>query len=323
MRQQRMGRTRTLKAAALLGLTLLVTACGTNTNGNGDAAAGSGDNRITIVTTISQIADPISVIGGDKVDVLSLMGPGVDPHLYNATQGDIAKLDRADLVLYSGLHLEGQMNEVFEEIGKTRPTLAISESIPEEELLKDEQGDIDPHVWFDMDLWKQALDNATEELKQLSPEDAQYFDDNRSAYFAQLDTLNAESKAKLAEIPEGKRTLVTAHDAFGYFGRANGIDVVGLQGLSTEDEIGVSDINDTISLLTQYNIPAVFVESSINPKSIEAVIEGAKSKGLEVKVGGELFSDAMGEAGTPEGTYLGMYKHNVETIYAALSGGGE
>lgn len=314
-------KTRTMGIAALLGLSLLVTACGTN--GDGNAASSTGMDKITIVTTISQIADPISVIGGDKVDVLSLMGPGVDPHLYNATQGDIAKLDRADLVLYSGLHLEGQMNEVFEEIGKSRPTLAISESIPEDELLINELGDIDPHVWFDMDLWKQALDNAVEELKKLSPADAQFFEDNKSEYFTKLDTLNAESKAKLAEIPESKRTLVTAHDAFGYFGRANGIDVIGLQGLSTEDEIGVSDINNTIDLLLQYDIPAVFVESSINPKSVEAVIEGAKSKGLEVKVGGELFSDAMGEEGTPEGTYLGMYEHNVETIYTALSGGGQ
>lgn len=321
MRRQRLGRTRMISCAALLGLTILVTACGTKDKGS--TANGSGEEKITIVTTISQIAEPISVIGGDKVDVLSLMGPGVDPHLYNATQGDIAKLDRADLVLYSGLHLEGQMNEVFEEIGKSRPTLPISESLPEDDLLINELGDTDPHVWFDMELWKQALGNATGELKRLSPENAEYFEDNQNEYFAKLDALNAESKAKLAEIPEGKRTLVTAHDAFGYFGRANGIDVVGLQGLSTEDEIGVSDINATIDLLLEYSIPAVFVESSINPKSIEAVIEGAKSKGLEVKVGGELFSDAMGEEGTEEGTYLGMYKHNVETIYEALSEGGK
>ncbi|WP_150273950.1 metal ABC transporter solute-binding protein, Zn/Mn family [Paenibacillus tepidiphilus] len=305
--------------AALVTLALLTTACAQDNGGN---AAAGGEGRIEVVTTISQIAEPVSVIGGDKVNVQSLMGPGVDPHLYTATQGDIAKLGDADLILYSGLHLEGQMSEVFEEIGKTRPTVAISEQIPEDQLLKDGEGATDPHVWFDIELWKQALEHATEELKKLSPEDAGAFEENKAAYFAELDALNEASKAKLAEIPEARRTLVTAHDAFGYFGRANGIKVVGLQGLSTEDEFGVSDIDDTIDLLLENGIPAVFVESSINPKSIEAVIEGAKSQGHEVVLGGELFSDAMGEAGTPEGTYLGMYGHNVDTIYEALSGGG-
>ncbi|MEK4058096.1 MULTISPECIES: metal ABC transporter solute-binding protein, Zn/Mn family [unclassified Paenibacillus] len=321
MRNLWVERTRKLGVGALLSLALVITACGEKESGN--AAEGTGKDTIAVVTTISQIAEPITIIGGDKVQVQSLMGPGVDPHLYNATQGDIAKLGGADLVLYSGLHLEGQMHEVFQEIGKTRPTVAIAESIPEDQLLKNELGDTDPHVWFDIDLWKQALGNAAEELKKLAPEHAEYFESNKAKYFAELDTLNTDSKAKLAQIPEAQRTLVTAHDAFSYFGRANGIEVIGLQGLSTEDEFGVSDINDTIDLLIQNKIPAVFVESSINPKSIEAVIEGAKSKGLEVKLGGELFSDAMGNADTAEGTYLGMYKHNVETIYTALSGGGK
>ncbi|REK75201.1 metal ABC transporter solute-binding protein, Zn/Mn family [Paenibacillus paeoniae] len=283
----------------------------------------SENGKINIVTTIAQIAEPLSVIGGDKVDVHSLMGPGVDPHLYTATQGDIATLENGDMIFYSGLHLEANMLKVFEEIGKNRPVLAIGEVIPEEELLRDAGGAIDPHIWFDIDLWKQALSAATDELKKALPDDADYFDNNRKSYFDKLDALKADAQEKVGQIPQDKRILVTAHDAFGYFGRLLGIQVVGLQGLSTEDEIGLSDIDDTISTLIAHDVPAVFIESSINPASINAVIEGAKKKGLDVKLGGELFSDAMGEAGTLEGTYLGMYAHNVDTIAGALSGKGQ
>ncbi|WP_083930132.1 metal ABC transporter solute-binding protein, Zn/Mn family [Paenibacillus sanguinis] len=279
--------------------------------------------KLNVVTTIAQIAEPISVIGGDRVTVQSLMGPGVDPHLYNATQGDIGKLEKGDVIFYSGLHLEANMLKVFEEIGKTRPVLAISESIPAEQLLKDEGGAIDPHVWFDIDLWKQSLTAATDELKKAAPADADYFEANKQEYFKKLDELKADAKSKLSQIPKEKRVLITAHDAFGYFGRMHDIEVVGLQGLSTEDEVGLSDIDDTVELLVKYQVPAVFVESSINPASINAVIEGAKKQGLDVQVGGELYSDAMGDESTPEGTYLGMYAHNVNTIHQALSAKGE
>ena len=180
---------------------------------------------------------------------------------------------------------------------------------------------LDPHIWFDIDLWKQALDRAVEELKEYSPDDADYFEENKQQYFSELEALKEEAE-KLKEIPEEQRYLVTAHDAFGYFGRMHDIEVVGLQGLSTEDEIGVSDINETIDLIEQYQVPAIFVESTINPNSIEAVLEGAKEKGLDVDIGGELYSDAMGEHGTEEGTYIGMYRYNVNTIYEALTGGG-
>lgn len=277
------------------------------------------DGKVHIVTTIAQIAEPMSIIGGEHVVVESLMGPGVDPHLYKATQGDIAKLEGSDIVLYSGLNLEGNMTEAFEKIGAKKPVNGISESIPKDQLLQDEDGAIDPHVWFDIDLWKISLDTATEELKKFAPDHAEEFDANKEKYFAELDALLAESKDKLTQISDEKRVLVTAHDAFGYFGRAYDMTVVGLQGLSTEDEIGISDIDDTISILMEYKIPAVFVESSINQNSIKAVIQGAEKKGLSVKLGGELYSDAMGDAGTEEGTYIGMYKHNVKTIFDALS----
>lgn len=304
----------------LLVFSLLLSACAANNN---DSDKSSKGGKISIVTTIAQIAEPLSIIGGDKVSVVSLMGPGVDPHLYNATQGDIGKMSSADMVFYSGLHLEGNMAEVFEQIGKTKPVIAIAEAIPEDQRLKDVKGDTDPHVWFDIDIWKIGLEAATEGLKENYPEDAAYFEQNKTEYFIKLDELKDESAALMSSIPENQRVLVTAHDAFGYFGRMFDLDVVGLQGLSTEDEIGITDVDDTIEILLKHEVPAVFVESSINQNSINAVIEGAASRGLKLELGGELFSDAMGDGGTVEGTYIGMYQHNVSTIAKALGGGGE
>jgi len=314
-----------VRALALLATLLLLPACGSGAEGGADGAAnGSGglspDGAIRVVTTIAQIADPLSVIGGDRVRVESLMGPGVDPHLYQASQGDIRKLGNADVIFYNGLHLEANMLRAFGQIGKSRPVLAVGEAIPEDRLLRDETGAVDPHVWFDIDLWKIALGAAVEELKALSPDDAALFEANKRDYFARMDALKEEAARKMSSIPEQRRVLVTAHDAFGYFGRMLGLEVVGLQGLSTEDEIGLGDIERTIELLVERQVPAVFVESSINPRSVEAVIEGAKERGLNVRLGGELFSDAMGGAGTEEGTYIGMFRHNVETIHQALTG---
>ncbi len=277
------------------------------------------EGKLQVATTIAQIGQPLEVIGGDRVQVRSLMGPGVDPHLYNATQSDIRTLENADVIFYNGLFLEGNMVDIFDEIRKNKPVLAVTEVIPEQNLLIDEDGALDPHVWFDIDLWQQALDAAVELMKQLRPEDADYFETNKQRYFEQLQNLKEETK-KLAEIPAEQRVLVTAHDAFGYFGRMHQIEVVGLQGLSTEDEVSLTEIQATIELLIERGIPAVFVESSINERSIQAVIEGAAKANHEVRLGGELYSDAMGEAGTEEGTYIGMYRHNVNTIYEALKG---
>ncbi|GIQ68722.1 manganese transporter [Xylanibacillus composti] len=307
-------------AAWILGLSLILSACGAGGEGSAELDP---NKKLNVMTTIAQIADPISVIGGDRVEVRSLMGPGVDPHLYNATQGDIQTLEQADIIFYNGLGLEINMVRVFDEIGKNRPVLAIGDVIDAGDLLQDEEGATDPHIWFDLDLWQQALAAATEELKKALPDDADYFEANKVRYFEELNSLKEEAAEKMGQIPRDRRVLVTAHDAFGYFGRMLDIEVVGLQGLSTEDEIGLSDIEDTIAILTEYQVPAVFVESSINPNSIHAVIEGAKAEGLEVQLGGELFSDAMGEAGTEEGTYLGMFRHNVNTIFEALREGAE
>lgn len=304
----------------LLGTLLFLVAC--NNEEETSSSDNSKDEKINIITTIAQIGEPLSVIGGDRVEVNSLMGPSVDPHLYNATHGDIEKIDQADMAFYNGLYLEANMVDIFNEMAKSKPVLAIGDSIAEEDLMDDEEGAIDPHIWFDIDLWKQALDGAVEELKEYAPEDADYFEENKQDYFAEMDQLKNDAK-KLAEIPEEQRVLVTAHDAFGYFGRMHDIEVVGLQGLSTEAEIGVSDIQETIEIIKEYNVPAVFMESSINEKSINSVIEGAESEGIDLSLGGELFSDAMGEAGTEEGTYLGMYRHNVDTIFEALTGRGD
>lgn len=250
------------------------------------------------------------------------MGPTVDPHLYQATHGDIEKLSRADIIFYNGLTLEVNMFEIFEEISPSKPVLAIAKTVPEELLLYDENGNVDPHIWFDIHLWMKALENAVELIKNFDPDHADYYEKNKQAYFAELEELKKEAEI-LQEIPKERRILVTAHDAFGYFGRMHDMEVVGLQGLSTEDEVGVSDIQETIELIKKYQVPAVFIESSISEDTINAVLEGAKAEGSDVTLGGELYSDAMGEPGTEEGTYIGMYRHNVLTIYRALNKGRE
>ncbi|GAF64464.1 metal ABC transporter metal-binding protein [Bacillus sp. TS-2] len=305
-------------------LVLIFAACSESSSNEG-STGGNGDSegKIHIVTTIAQIGEPLSIIGGEHVEVKSLMGPSIDPHMYNATQGDISTLDGADMIFYNGLDLEANMVKIFDQIGQNKPVLAIGETLSEDQLLEEELGVIDPHIWFDIDLWKQALESAVEEMKLFAPEHADVFEENSQRYFEELDTLQEDAQHKLSEIPVEQRYLITAHDAFGYFGEKFDIEVVGLQGLSTEDEVGVSDINDTIALIKEYGVPAIFVESSVPRERIESVIEGAASSGLEVEVGGELYSDAMGEDGTEEGTYLGMYRYNVDTIYEALAGGAE
>ena len=306
----------TVTGGALLSSVLLLGACESN---NKPTATTDTDDTINVVATIAQIADPLEVIGGEHISVKALMGPGVDPHLYEATQSDIGMLQEADLIFYSGLHLEANMMDVFS--NTSVPALAVAEAIPSADLLEDEEeeGAIDPHVWFDPELWTIALDAAVEELKSYAPEHAEEFEQNKVAYFAELETLHQESKDTLATIPAEQRVLVTAHDAFQYFGRANDLEVVALQGLSTESEIGLSDVQSTIDIIIEKEVPAVFIETSINDSSIRSVIDGASNAGVEVELGGELYSDAMGEAGTETGTYIGMYQHNVSTILEALS----
>lgn len=279
-----------------------------------------GREKLVVTTTIAQIADGVRNIGGDKVEVMSLMGPGTDPHLYKATQGDMAKLDEADLIFYNGLHLEGKMIDILGKLNAKKPTYAIAESIPTS-LLREGEDDtaaLDPHIWFDVELWKLALETVRDGLIEADPNNEAYYMERAEAYFTELDRLRDDAQTELGSVPETSRVLVTAHDAFNYFGEAYQYEVIGLQGLSTDSEYGVADVNQLVDTLVERNIKAVFVESSISERSLNAVIEGARQKGHDVVIGGELFSDAMGEAGTEAGTYIGMYKHNVKVISEAL-----
>lgn len=275
-------------------------------------------DRLHVTATIGMIADVAKEVGGDRVEVIGLMGPGVDPHLYKASQGDIAKLEDAKVILYGGLHLEGKMTEIFEKMSKKRTVVAVTRDIPEGKLHEVGGGAHDPHVWFDVRLWM----SATETIRDtLASEDSDHADEYRAraeTYLGKLKELDDYARSQIATIPKEGRVMVTAHDAFGYFGSAYDIEVVGLQGISTAAEYGSKDVTSLRDMLVERKIKAVFVESSVPKKSIEAVIEGAKKQGHEVKIGGELFSDAMGKAGTPEGTYIGMVRHNVDTIVNAL-----
>ncbi|GGJ54518.1 metal ABC transporter solute-binding protein, Zn/Mn family [Virgibacillus salexigens] len=281
---------------------------------------GSEDKPVEIVTTTAQIGDITKNIGGELVEVNSLMGPGVDPHLYKAVQGDIQNMTSADIIFYNGLHLEGQMGEIFEEMKKEKPTIPVAERIPEDKLLADpDSPDVsDPHIWFDINLWKYAAEAVRDGLIELDPSNEETYVKNTEAYLEELDKLNEYAMDRFEEIPEESRVLVTAHDAFNYFGEAYGFEVLGLQGLSTESDYGVNDIQRIIDVLVERNIKGVFVESSVSERSINAVVEGAKEEGHDVSIGGELYSDAMGEEGTEEGTYIGMFRHNVETIVESL-----
>ncbi|WP_226675231.1 metal ABC transporter solute-binding protein, Zn/Mn family [Rossellomorea aquimaris] len=308
-----------IRLMALIGM-IIILATGLILSGCGATTSGTKNDKIVVTTTIGQIGDAVKNIGGEHVKVQSLMGPGVDPHLYKAKQSDIGKLQEADIIFYSGLHLEGKMLEIFEKMNKEKPTYAIADSIPKDKLRKDQADNTatDPHVWFDIDLWKIALEQVRDGLIEKDPDNKEDYIRNTETYFAELDELKAYATEEMSKIPKEQRVLVTAHDAFNYFGAKYDLQVMGLQGLSTDAEYGLADVQSLVNTLVDRNIKAVFVESSISEKSINAVIAGAEDKGHEVEKGGELFSDAMGKEGTEEGTYIGMYKHNVDTIVKGL-----
>lgn len=277
-------------------------------------------DKLLIVTTTGMIKDAVQHVAGDRAEVISLMGAGVDPHLYKATQGDVQKLTTADIVFYNGLHLEGKMGEVLEKLSHTKPVVAVASEIPEGNLraVPGFQGTHDPHIWFDVKLWENSV-RAVE--KTLSKEDAANsatYQSNAAKYITLLDSLHEAVKIKVAEVPQQQRVLITAHDAFGYFGDAYNIEVRGLQGISTMSEFGVKDVTELVNFIIERKIKAIFVETSVSQKSIQAVVEGCNEKGWNVKIGGSLYSDAMGNEGTPEGSYVGMVNANVKTIVDAL-----
>ncbi|WP_134701515.1 metal ABC transporter solute-binding protein, Zn/Mn family [Ammoniphilus sp. YIM 78166] len=287
---------------------------------NQEQAGSTPEDTVQITTTTGMIADIVKNVGGDRVAVQSLMGPGVDPHLYKASQGDIGKLDQADMIFYNGLNLEGKMADIFVRMASSKPTIQVTETIDEEALLEPEEfdGHYDPHIWFDVQLWMKAVERVRDALIEFDPAHKADYTKNAAAYLAQLEELDQYGKDQISLIPEESRVLVTAHDAFGYFGKAYNIEVMALQGISTDAEYGLADVQALVDILVDRNIKAVFVESSVSSKAIEAVVEGARKKGHEVQVGGELFSDAMGDDGTEEGTYIGMFRHNIDTIVSAL-----
>jgi len=304
-----------LAAGAALLAAASIAGCGTV------RTASDAQGKVQVTTTIGQLTDMVERIGGEHVEVAGIMPSGVDPHLYKATQGDIKKFEQADIIFYNGLHLEGKMTEVFEEMAEQKPTIPVAEAIDPAMLIPvsaDGSQGYDPHIWFDVKLWMQAAETVRDELAELDPAHASSYEANAETYLKELEALDAYAREEIGAIPERQRVLVTAHDAFGYFGRAYGIEVRGLQGISTAAEAGSKDVTDLRDELIERGIKAVFVESSVSSRAITAVIEGAKTLGHDIREGGMLYSDAMGEAGTEEGTYVGMVRHNVDTIVAAL-----
>jgi manganese/zinc/iron transport system substrate-binding protein len=256
------------------------------------------------------------------VSVTGLMGPGVDPHLYKASEGDVGSLTEADVIFFNGLHLEAKMGEVLEQMGGRTKTLAVTDGIDESLLLSppEFEGAHDPHVWFDVALWMKAVEAIRDTFIEVDPGSADLYRANADEYLAELEELRAYVQEQTARVPEQQRVLITAHDAFNYFGQAYGFEVRGLQGISTATEAGTGDVQALATFIADNQIPAIFVESSVPVRNIEAVQAAVQAKGFEVNIGGELFSDAMGDWGTEEGNYIGMVRHNVDTIVSALLG---
>lgn len=272
-------------------------------------------------TTVGMIADIIRQVVGEKGDVTNIIGTGVDPHLFNPTRSDVAVLLRSDIVFYAGLLLEGQMTDVLVKISRRRPVYAVTELLKESYLIEDAATNhSDPHVWMDVKGWIKAVEVAAAALSEFDPANSPYYKANAASYLENLEALDAYAAKVIGSIPANQKIMVTAHDAFRYMGRAYGIEVMGIQGISTESEAGLKDINLIVDLLVERKIPAVFVESSVSDKNVKALLEGANSRGHKVRIGGELFSDAMGKAGTYEGTYIGMIDHNATIIARALGG---
>lgn len=280
------------------------------------------DERLDVVATTGMIADAARQVGGDLVEVRALMGPGVDPHAYRQTRSDIAAMAGADLVLWHGLYLEAQMEEFLERLAGQSRVVAVAETLPRDVLLTYEayEGQFDPHVWMDPDLWRHVVAAVRDALAAAAPRHADVFAANAETHLEELEDLARYAREVLDTVPEDSRVLVTAHDAFNYFGAAYGFEVVGIQGISTESEAGLRRVSELVDLLVERDIGAVFVETSVSDRSIRALIEGAAARGHEVEIGGELYSDAMGEPGTYEGTYVGMIDQNVTTIARALGG---
>ncbi|MDQ4077429.1 MAG: zinc ABC transporter substrate-binding protein [Chloroflexota bacterium] len=296
-------------------LLLLLPACGPV-----DAGDEAEDGQLNVVATTGQICDAVKNIGGDVIDLECLFGPGVDPHLYVPTEGDVNTLSEAEVIYYNGLHLEAQMVRVMDQMatrGKT--VVAVAETLPPDQLLDwDATAPYDPHVWNDPMLWSQGVAAIRDTLVDADPEHAERYRENAEEYLAEIAETHEYVRELLEQIPEERRVMITAHDAFGYFARTYGLEVRGLQGISTESEASTSDVQELADLIVERQIPAIFVETTVSPRTIEAVQAAVEAQGYEVEIGGELFSDALGSPDTPAGTYTGMLRHNAETVAEAL-----
>ncbi|WP_189435307.1 metal ABC transporter solute-binding protein, Zn/Mn family [Pseudovibrio japonicus] len=277
---------------------------------------------INTVATVGMVADAVRAVGGDNVTVEALMGTGIDPHSYRQTRSDVVKLGRADAIFANGLFLEAQMEDLLLKLQERKPVFFVGESIDSAKLEGSTaySGRYDPHVWMSPTLWKGAVDGVTEALVSIDPENEQEYRDNAAAYELEMEKLAEYGDTVLQTVPQEHRVLVTAHDAFTYLGRDFDLEVVGIQGISTNSEAGLQRIETLVDLLVDRKVTAVFVESSVSERNVRALVEGAAAKGHKVEVGGELFSDAMGQSDTYEGTYIGMIDHNMTSIARALGG---
>lgn len=301
-------------------VTVAVLAAGLLAGCGGGSA--TGDGRLDVVATTGMVGDAARVIGGDRVHVTTLMGPGVDPHLYKASAGDVERFGTADLILYNGLHLEAKLGEVLGDMRGRVQTVAVADVVPIERRLRppEFEGAYDPHVWFDVSLWRKVTESVRDALIAGDPAGESAYRERADAYGRELDALHEEVRALAERVPAERRILVTAHDAFNYFGRAYGFDVRGLQGISTQSEAGAGDVKALAEFIVEKRIPAMFVESSVSPRAIEAVQRAVESRGFRVAIGGQLYSDALGSPGSGADTYVGMVRANVNTIVSALLG---
>jgi manganese/zinc/iron transport system substrate-binding protein len=310
---------RLLAAAVVLVLAALAVAgCG----GASSSDAAIGDRKVRITTTTNFITDTARQIGGDRVEVTGLMGAGVDPHLYKASAGDIKTLRDADVILYGGLHLEGKMADLFEQLADRQTTVAVTKDMPADRLLDPPQGltgvEHDPHVWFDVGLWKDAARTVSDTLAAKDPKHAATYTRNLERFLRQLDRLDRQVRERMASVPKARRVLVTSHDAFHYFGRRYDVDVVAIQGVSTAAEATTADVQRVAKVIADRGVRAVFIESSVPRQTIDAVLAAAHRMGTDAKVGGQLYSDAAGDEDTEEGTYVGMIRANADMIAAGL-----
>ena len=282
-------------------------------------------DKVRVVTTIGMISDIVENVGGKRVEVTGIVKPGVDPHFYNPTPKDVQRFGSAHIIFYNGLHLEAKMADILEKMSDERLTVAVTDGVDRSQLLKPSEfeGLYDPHLWFDVKLWMQAVEKVRDTLSKFDVDNAPLYRSNADVYLTKLMELDEYVKSQVERVPSQQRVLVTAHDCFNYFEKAYGFEVRGLQGISTATEASIADVQDLATFIAERGISAIFVESSISSRNLEAVKAAVQSKGYDVTIGGVLFTDAMGNEGTPEGTYIGMIRHNIDTIVHALTGQSE